>query len=530
MNHDKVYLKPNIVIEPLVDQWYAWSHLISPATAAMNILERHLKIMESYVQAPQVHAAAAKNPALLGGPFIDYPTNRVEGVKALMQETIDHRAQSIALAKALRMLDEILSTHADGHSLEPIYPKVPEVLRGYVELVYDHHGYPAFRVIEPLLYHSPFCDPSRQSLRVSAIDQDWRPFVMSTPRLAEPNTVHLRIPLASAAIDALCQMTSVPQAFGSIKERLAVEDKDEAVFASFFTTQPPRQSERYQASGIRWRYFGHACVLVETAQVSILLDPVLSYTYEHDIPRYTYEDLPDEIDYVLITHNHQDHIMLETLLRLRHRVKHIIVPRNGAGALQDPSLRLMLTHLGFRHIIDMDELDSLAVPGGAITALPFLGEHGDLNIRTKMAWLVQLMDRQLVFAADSCNVEPALYEHLHTLIGDVDVLFLGMECDGAPLSWVYGPLLTQRLTRKMDQSRRLSGSNDERGMALVHTLKCREVYVYAMGQEPWLNHVMSLKYTDASKPIVASNALIAACCQRGLHAERLFGHKEVVLT
>ena len=40
---------------------------------------------------------------------------------------------------------------------------------------------------------------------------------------------------------------------------------------------------------------------------------------------------------------------------------------------------------------------------------------------------------KLLFAADSCNIEPRLYEHIHRDVGDVDVLFLGMECDGAPL-------------------------------------------------------------------------------------------------
>jgi len=61
-----VYLRPSIVVEPLIDQWYAWPHLISPATVAMNIVERHLKIMESYVRAPQVHAAAVKIRRLCG--------------------------------------------------------------------------------------------------------------------------------------------------------------------------------------------------------------------------------------------------------------------------------------------------------------------------------------------------------------------------------------------------------------------------------------------------------------------------------
>ena len=30
MNTPKMYLKPNVVLEPLVDKWYAWSHLDLP--------------------------------------------------------------------------------------------------------------------------------------------------------------------------------------------------------------------------------------------------------------------------------------------------------------------------------------------------------------------------------------------------------------------------------------------------------------------------------------------------------------------
>ena len=135
----------------------------------------------------------------------------------------------------------------------------------------------------------------------------------------------------------------------------------------------------------------------------------------------------------------------------------------------------------------------------------------------------------LLFAADSCNIEPRLYEHLHREIGDVDALFLGMECDGAPLSWLYGPLLTQRLERAMDESRRLAGSNYEQGLHIVNTFHCREAYVYAMGQEPWLNYIMSIKYTDHSRPIVESNRLIQACQERGIAAERLFGEKEILI-
>ena len=57
----------------------------------------------------------------------------------------------------------------------------------------------------------------------------------------------------------------------------------------------------------------------------------------------------------------------------------------------------------------------------------------------------------------------------------------------------------------------------------------RETCVYAMGQEPWLGHIMSLKYTEESRPITESNRLIQECLERGTYAERLFGEKEILI-
>ena len=112
MNKQPIYLKPNVVIEPLFDRWYAWSHLVSPATAAMNITGRHMKIMNSYIQAPQIHAAAIKNPKMLGGPFMDYNGGRVEDVKQLRDATMQQQAPMIALSEALKELDKMLKANA----------------------------------------------------------------------------------------------------------------------------------------------------------------------------------------------------------------------------------------------------------------------------------------------------------------------------------------------------------------------------------------------------------------------------------
>jgi L-ascorbate metabolism protein UlaG (beta-lactamase superfamily) len=530
MSHnDLLYLRQNVQVEPLIDHWYAWPHLIPPATAARNITERHLKIMDSYINAPQIHANAVKNPKMLGGPFIDYGGKRVDEIRVLRDRTRRDRAHLIELSTALNLLDGMLRESAKGFSLQSLYPKVPEILRGYVELVYDLNNHPSFRIIEPLLYRSKYYDRSQQSLMLSLIANDDRPFMLSTPRLESEDSLHLKRAFNDEIVDALFELKTFPKTWRQIKDLLAFEDSEDDLAQTFFTPEPPLAYKRYDGPGVRWRYFGHACILIECQGVSMLFDPVLSYTYDSSISRYTYLDLPDSIDYVLITHDHQDHVLFETLLQIRHKVKNLIVPRNGGGKLQDPSLKLLLENCGFKNIIEISEMESLRHGELEITGLPFFGEHADLDIQTKMAWLTKIGQHSLMFAADSCNIEPRLYEHVHREIGDVDALFLGMECDGAPLTWLYGPLLTQRIERTMDESRRLAGSNYDQAQSLVDLFNCKEVYVYAMGQEPWLNYVMSIKYTQQSRPIVESDRLIEACERRGLIAERLFGEKEILL-
>jgi hypothetical protein len=152
-----------------------------------------------------------------------------------------------------------------------------------------------------------------------------------------------------------------------------------------------------------------------------------------------------------------------------------------------------------------------------------------LDIRTKTAYLVKLGRHVMLFAADSCVHDAQLYEYLCREVGFVDTLFIGMECDGAPLSWLYGPLMPRRPDHRVDQSRRLNGADCAQALAAIEHMRCRNVYIYAMGQEPWLTHVMGVKYTSDSRPIVESNRLLAKCRERGIAAERLFGCREAAL-
>jgi hypothetical protein len=239
MQSGKVYLKENVLVEPLINQWYAWSYLIPPATAAMYISNQHIKIMQSFISAPQLHVAALKNPAMIGGPFINYDESRLNEIKALLAKTLKEQADALEFAGAIKELDETLSSLADGNSLEPLYKKVPDVLRGYVELVYDLNNHPSVRFIEGLLYKSRYYNPASQSVTLSFIEKDGRNFVFSTPRLQSDDSLHLHIPFKEQVLDELFRMKQVPQPLEHIKDSLKIAKEDEEFFSSLFTSEVP---------------------------------------------------------------------------------------------------------------------------------------------------------------------------------------------------------------------------------------------------------------------------------------------------
>ena len=248
MNNDLLYLRPNIQVEPLFDYWYAWSHLIPPGTAARNLTERHFKIMDSYINAPQVHANAVKNPKLLGGPFMDFGGKRVDEIRSLRDQTKRLRPHLIELSEAIASLDDLLRTQAKGFSLQPLYNMVPDMLKGYVELVYDLNHNPSFRIIEPLLYQSRYYDRSAQSLMLSVLTGDDRPFVLSTPRLESDQLFHLRIPFDDEVVDELFRLKSVPRPWEEIKEMLKAPEASERLVGSFLTPDPPPAYSPYQGA------------------------------------------------------------------------------------------------------------------------------------------------------------------------------------------------------------------------------------------------------------------------------------------
>lgn len=74
---------------------------------------------------------------------------------------------------------------------------------------------------------------------------------------------------------------------------------------------------------------GHCCLLIETNGIRILTDPGSYTTGQNEL---------QDIDLVLITHEHGDHVHLESLeIVLEHNPKAVVVTNNAVGKLLEPA-------------------------------------------------------------------------------------------------------------------------------------------------------------------------------------------------
>ncbi|GAB2748436.1 MBL fold metallo-hydrolase [Kitasatospora kifunensis] len=524
MAEQPLFLRSKVIVEPLVDRFFAWPYTIAPVQAAMNLAFLQVPLLESYLQNPQVHVAASNNPELRGGYFINIAAERADEVRDLLATIKRDRAPMLRFAEAIASGQETLRANATGFDLTPLYPKMPAELAGLIELAYDTDNQAQMRFMEPVVYKSDVYQEARQSVQLSFETGIERPFILSTPRLPSPDVLELDIPFRHAGLEELFKSRVTATTLSHLREALELNDAQARQLSGMLTDRPSGAEDRHIEGGGRIRYFGHACLVMQTPEAAIVTDPFISAD-STATDRYTLDDLPDYIDLVLITHGHQDHIVLETLLQLRGRVGAIVVPRSSRGNLCDPSMALMLRAQGFP-VIEVDDFDEVPFPGGKVTATPFLGEHCDLDIRAKSTYWVELAGKKLFVGADSSGIEPSLYRYIKNHLGTADIAFLGMECDGAPLTWLYQALLTVPVTKKMSNSRKLSGSNAEQAAAIMTELGATEAYVYAMGEEPWLGHVMATTYHEDTYQIKQIEEFMTWCKERNIKAGHLYGQQE----
>lgn len=520
------YLREDAYFEPLVFKWYAWPYLMPPVSAAMNLTGRSLRLMKSFLANHQLHLTASRDPGLAGGDFVNCREEQLEDVRALVQRIETEHVDYFAVRKALVEIQQLLEP-MKGMTLEPLYASLPEVLRGYVELVYDQNHSPSIRLIEGLLYEGDLYKPQEQSLSLGVLDrQEARPFVLSSPRLPDADHLHVEVPFAHEFVDTLFAARERPVRGDVLQARFeGLPTAGGLPFEALFTTEPPSVPRERLPGQLRISYLGHAGLMLETHETTILVDPVIATrSARHGRDVVSFSELPERIDYVCLTHTHMDHVCIETLLQLRYKIGKLLVPKNNGGSLFDPSLKLMLGKLGFE-VLELEDMEAIPCKDGRIRALPFLGEHADLNIRTKAAWLFEFAGKTIFSGADSSSLDDRLYERIARLIGRVDLLFIGMECVGAPMSWLYGSLFTKPIPRQINESRRFNGSDCASVERMIDIFRPDAAYVYALGMEPWFKYFMGVDYDEGARQIQESDRLLALCEQRGQPAERLFAKR-----
>src|ERR1700761_2315282 len=117
MSSEPTYLRPDVIIEPLVDRFYAWMHTVTPVQAAMNLAFVQVPLLESYLQSPQVHINASDNPELRGGLFVNIEGSRAGEIRDLLASIKRDRSEMLDFAAAVTEAEDLVRQSATGFDL-----------------------------------------------------------------------------------------------------------------------------------------------------------------------------------------------------------------------------------------------------------------------------------------------------------------------------------------------------------------------------------------------------------------------------
>jgi L-ascorbate metabolism protein UlaG (beta-lactamase superfamily) len=174
--------------------------------------------------------------------------------------------------------------------------------------------------------------------------------------------------------------------------RFFVEDRRKSPRCRLPVVRTDLKSLNPQEDLLVW--FGHSSCLIQLHGKRILVDPLFSKVSSPILffPKafdgtdlYQADDMP-EIDHLIITHDHWDHLDYKAILRLKPKVKNIVCPL-GVGA--------HLEYWGFdkEKIIEMDWEDSvLPAEGFRIHCLPARHFSGRGIFRNRSLWASFLLE------------------------------------------------------------------------------------------------------------------------------------------
>lgn len=129
--------------------------------------------------------------------------------------------------------------------------------------------------------------------------------------------------------------------------------------------------------------FGHCCLLIETKNLRILTDPGSYSNSQNEVKN---------VDLILITHDHVDHLHIESL-------KEILANNSSARVITNSGVSKKLTYLGITHSILEGEANETV---GEVLVEAFDGKHeeiyGDFGQVQNTGYFI---DNKLFYPGDS---------------------------------------------------------------------------------------------------------------------------------
>jgi N-acyl-phosphatidylethanolamine-hydrolysing phospholipase D len=188
------------------------------------------------------------------------------------------------------------------------------------------------------------------------------------------------------------------------------------------TVMPDMALIDHPKSDLQVTWIGHSSALIQVNGKTILTDPVFE---ERASPislfgpkRYSQAGLaPDQlplIDFVLVSHNHFDHLEYATVARLGNAV-HWLVPLG---------LKAWFAKQGVTHVTELDWWDNIEISGVAFTLTP--AQHwsrrgmGDTNATLWGSWAIRSGDRRIWFAGDT-GYSDTLFKEIGQRAGPFDL-------------------------------------------------------------------------------------------------------------
>jgi L-ascorbate metabolism protein UlaG (beta-lactamase superfamily) len=171
------------------------------------------------------------------------------------------------------------------------------------------------------------------------------------------------------------------------------------------------------------RWLGHATVLMELGGVRLLTDPVLRSRILH-IRRVAPPVDPAhhaELDAVLVSHLHRDHLDVPSLRRLERETTRLVVPA-GTGRLA--------ARQGFESVAELSPGQQLRIGDAVVQAVPAVHDGGRNPLGMKvqpLGYLVEGAGVRVYFAGDT-----DLFDAMADL-GELDLALLPV--------WGWGPSL-----------------------------------------------------------------------------------------